>query len=70
MKKLLEMDNLALAGEIVRASDDTVWEIFSALRRERRLSAFVAAMNSNLRNESQRETALSALRRIGLEYAG
>ena len=70
MRKLLELDSMALAGEIVRASDNTVWDIFSMLRRERRLSAFVSAMNSNLRIESQRETALVALRRMGLEYAG
>jgi hypothetical protein len=70
MRKFLELDSIALAGEIVRASDDTVWDIFALLRRERRLSVFVSEMNASTRNESQRTLALSALRRIGFEYAG
>ena len=69
MRKLLELNSMALANEIVRASDETVWNIFALLRRERRLSTFVSEMNASLRDESQRAMALSALRRIGLEYA-
>ena len=69
MRKLLELNSMALANEIVRASDETVCDIFALLRRERRLSTFVSEMNASLRDESQRAMALSALRRIGLEYA-
>lgn len=70
MDKFLDLDSMALAGEIARASDAKVWHIFAALQRERRLSVFVSELNASLHSEAERATAQAALRRFGLEYAG
>jgi hypothetical protein len=70
MQVFLKKDSLEQAQIIVRAPEYWVWDCFVLMRREKRLSNFVSDLNLYLRKADTRELALSALRRLGLEYAG
>jgi hypothetical protein len=61
---------LGIARVICEASDAEVSKIFRQLRTTKQLSATVHELNEMLASVHHRTSALLALRRLGLEYAG
>ena len=61
---------LDIARVICEASDAEVSEIFRQLQTTKQLSATVHKLNEMLGSVQHQTSALLALRRLGLEYAG
>jgi hypothetical protein len=61
---------LLVARQLTQAKDSEWPEIFEGLRRTRQLSAAMHGINALLDDPAHRELAVTALRRVGLEYGG
>jgi hypothetical protein len=62
--------HLHIARKIRQASDAEIVEIIQRLRVRKELSGTVRTLNALLLDREHSETALLALRRLGLEHAG
>ena len=61
---------LDTARKIHKASNSEIAEIIRQLRNKKELWRTVHALNALLRDGKHRDTALLALRRLGLEHGG